>query len=107
MRKSAATTYEQTTTWNSSKTLQIGDKLEGKYLRKEEFDYEDTHYIKYVIETDDGTKYGVYGSATINRQFDNIPVNSYVWIEYEGEGVSKKGRTVKLYKIDYDDEYQA
>lgn len=105
MRKSASTTYEQTTTWNTN--LTIGDKLEGVYERKEEFDYEGTHYIKYVVTASDGVKYGVYGSASLNRQFANIPVGSYVWIEYNGETISKKGRTVKVFTIDFDDEYKA
>lgn len=106
MRKSADTfDYEQIPTWN--KELNIGDKLEGKYLRKEVFigDYGET--TKYVIETTDGTKYGVYGSASLNRQFTKVPEGAYVWLEYKGETTSQKGRKVKLFSVDFDDEYQA
>ena len=101
MRKSASATYEKTTTWN--KDLEVGAKLEGVYLRKENFEGNFGPTVKYVIESGD-IKYGVYGSASLNRQFDQIPVNSYVWIEYTGETVSQNGRTVKTYTVDYDDE---
>lgn len=104
MRKSATPTYEKTTTWNTN--LTIGDKLEGTYLRKEEFNGDHGTTVKYVIEGTDGVKYGIYGSASINRQFNQIPEGSYIWIEYTGETTSKNGRIVKTYSIDYDDEYQ-
>lgn len=105
MRKSANQTFEKTTAWNT-KELAVNSKLEGVYTTKEEFtgDFGDT--IKYVVEAPDGTKYGVYGTASLNRQFSRIPEGSYVWIEYTGEVVSKLGRTVKNFVVDYDDEYQ-
>lgn len=105
MRKSASQNYEQTTTWND-KDLPVGSTLEGVYKRKEEFTTELGESVKYVIAGKDGTLYGVYGSASINRQFSNIPEGSYVWLEYTGLTTSKKGRTVKTYNIDFDDEYQ-
>ena len=104
MRKSASLTYEKTTTWNTN--LSIGDKLEGVYESKEEFEGNFGQTIKYVVNAN-GTKYGVYGSSSLNRQFANIPEGSYVWIEYTGETTSQNGRIVKTYKVDYDDEYKA
>lgn len=104
MRKSATVTYEKTTTWNTN--LSIGDKLEGVYLSKDEFEGNYGLTTKYVVEASDGTKYGVYGSASLNRQFSKIPTGSYVWIEYTGETTSQNGRIVKTYTVDYDDEYQ-
>ena len=103
MRKSASTSYEKTTTWNTN--LAIGDKLEGVYISKDEFDGNFGRTTKYVIEADDGVKYGVYGSASLNRQFAKISTGSYVWIEYTGETTSQNGRIVKTYTVDYDDEY--
>lgn len=104
MRKSATETFEKTTTWNTN--LSIGDKLEGVYITKEEFEGNYGHTTKYIISAQDGTiKYGVYGSASLNRQFSKIPEGSYVWIEYTGETTSQNGRIVKTYKVDYDDEY--
>lgn len=105
MRKSANQTFEKTTTWNTN--LNIGDKLEGVYLTKEEFEGNFGSTVKYVILAADGTKYGVYGSASLNRQFARIPEGSYVWIEYTGETTSQNSRIVKTYTVDYDDEYKA
>lgn len=101
MRKKA---IELTKTWN--KDLNIGDKIEGIYLKKEVVTgkYGDTE--KYVIETREGEKLGIFSSATLARQFQNIPEGSYVWIEYKGEETSKNGRPVKVYEVEYDDEYQ-
>jgi len=105
MRKSASSTYEKTTTWNTN--LNIGDKLEGVYESKDEFEGNYGLTTKYVIAASDGIKYGVYGSASLNRQFAKVPTGSYVWIEYTGETTSQNGRIVKTYNVDYDDEYKA
>ena len=103
MRKSASISYEKTTTWNTN--LTIGDKLEGVYESKDEFQGNYGLTTKYVIVDAKGEKYGVYGSASLNRQFAKIPEGSYVWIEYTGETTSQNGRIVKTYNVDYDDEY--
>lgn len=101
MRKKA---IELTETWN--KDLQIGDKLEGLYVKKEVVKTQFGDSYKYVIEKDDGTKIGVFSSSSLERQFANVPEGSYVWIEYKGEVTSKNGRPVKSYDVEYDDEYQ-
>ena len=101
MRKKA---IELTTTWN--KDLEIGATLEGKYIKKEVFDGKYGSTEKYVIEKEDGEKLGVFSSASLANQFKNIPEGSYVWIEYKGEETSKNGRPVKVYVVEYDDEYQ-
>lgn len=99
MRKKA---IEKTTTWN--KDLNAGDTLEGRYVKQEVFEGSYGTSVKYVIETDDGNKLGVYSSASLLRQFKNIPEGSYVWITYKGEETSKNGRPVKVYEVEYDDE---
>lgn len=99
MRKKA---IELTTTWN--KDLNIGDTLEGVYVKKEIFEGKFGTTEKYIVEVD-GNMLGVYSSASLARQFKNIPEGAYVWIEYKGEEVSKNGRPVKVYAVDYDDEY--
>ena len=101
MRKKA---IEMTNTWN--KDLAIGATLEGVYIKKEIFDGKYGSTEKYVIEKDDGEKLGVFSSASLANQFKNIPEGSYVWIEYKGEETSKNGRPVKVYAVDYDDEYK-
>ena len=103
MRISANKKFIETTTWNN-KDLAVGTKLEGKYISMETFigNYGETN--KYIIEGTDGVMYGVFGTASINRQFANIPEGAHVWIEYKGEGTTKNGRSVKLFDIDYDTE---
>lgn len=101
MRKKA---IEITETWN--KDLNVGDKIEGVYLKKEVVKTQFGESEKYVIETGDGKKLGVFSSASLMRQFANVPEGSYVWIEYKGEETSKNGRPVKSYEVEYDDEYQ-
>ena len=102
MRKPATQPIIMTTTWN--KDLTKGDKLEGLYVRKETFDGKFGESTKYVIKNDNGD-FGVFSSASLDRQFKNIPQGSYVWIEYDGEVISKNGRPVKQYIVEYDDEY--
>ena len=104
MRKSASKPYIETTTWN--KNLEAGATLEGVYVSKETFDGKFGISTKYIVENPEGN-WGIFSSASIDRQFKNIPEGSYVWIEYNGEVVSKNGRPVKQYTVDYDDEYQA
>lgn len=101
MRKKA---IELTNTWN--KDLQVGDKIEGIYLKKEVIKTQFGDSEKYIIETPNGDKMGVFSSASLARQFANVPEGSYVWIEYKGEETSKNGRPVKSYVVEYDDEFQ-
>ncbi|MBO7712144.1 MAG: hypothetical protein J6S85_01175 [Methanobrevibacter sp.] len=103
MRKPASQAIIVTTTWN--KDLNKGDKIEGHYIRKEVFEGKYGESTKYVIKNDDGD-FGVFSSASLDRQFRNIPEGSYVWIEYDGEVISKNGRPVKQYIVEYDDEYE-
>ena len=111
MRKSASdnrTKLENVEAWG--KGLNVGDTIEGVYMACEEFqskfDPNRTTY-RYIIKDTSGVLHGVYSTAVIDRVFKDIPLNSYVWIEYQGEAPTKSGRTVRLFKIDYDDEYQA
>lgn len=101
MRKSAKPIM--TETWN--KDLNEGDSLQGVYIAKQTFQGNYGESVKYVIDCN-GTMYGVFGSASLDSQFAQIPVDSFVWITYKGEVQSKNGRTVKQYDVDYDDEYQ-
>ena len=101
MRKKA---IEQTQTWN--KDLQPGAKIEGVFIKTENITTQFGSSAKYVIKTSEGMM-GVFSSASLARQFANVPEGSYVWIEYKGEEQSKNGRPVKSYVVEYDDEYQA
>ena len=101
MRKSAVI---MTKTWN--KDLTQGDKIEGVYTKKEIFEGKYGETAKYIINVN-GENFGVFSSASLDRQFKNIPEGSYVWIEYNGEVTSKNGRPVKEYIVDYDDDFEA
>lgn len=101
MRKKA---IEITETWN--KDLEIGAEIEGVYIKKETIKTQFGESEKYVIETKDGKKMGIFSSASLSRQFANVPEGSYVWVTYKGEETSKNGRPVKSYSVDYDDDYQ-
>lgn len=103
MRKKA---IESTQTWN--KDLEKGATLEGIFIKTEIVDskFGDGKSEKYIIEDNNGEKWGLFASASLIRQFENIPVGSYVWVEYKGEETTKSGRPVKVYSVDYDDEYK-
>lgn len=102
MRISATKNYIETTTWN--KNLEVGASLEGKYIASETFMGKFGETTKYIIKGKDGVNYGVFSSASIDRQFKNIPEGAYVWIVYKGEQPTKNGRNVKVYEIDFDTE---
>lgn len=102
MRLSANKKFIKTTTWN--KNLAVGAQLDGKYIASETFMGKFGETTKYIIEGKDGVNYGVFSSASIDRQFKNIPEGSYVWITYKGKEPTKNGRNVKVYEIDYDTE---
>lgn len=102
MRKAA---IEMAKTWN--KNLEVGATLEGVYLKKEVYSGKFGEASKYVIQDKDGEKWAVFSSASLGNQFNNIPEGSYVWITYKGEEQTKSGRPVKVFSVDYDDEYQA
>lgn len=101
MRKKA---IEITEAWN--KNINAGDKIEGVYEKKEVFTGRYGESVKYVLDVD-GKKMGIYGTASLNRQFKNVPEGSYVWVEYKGEETSKNGQQVKIYVVEYDDDYTA
>lgn len=102
MRRKAV---ELTTTWN--KDLTAGATLEGKFVKTEHYSGNYGETDKYIIETPAGEKFGVFASASLANQFANVPVGSYVWIEYKGEETTKSGRPVKVYTVEYDDEITA
>ena len=107
MRKSANNTNKnniETTIWN--KDLAVGATLEGVYTFNSTFTGKFGETTKYVVVDPEGNGWAIFGSASIDRQFKQIPEGSYIWITYKGEESTKNGRTVKVYDIDFDDEYQ-
>ena len=99
MRKKA---IEQANIWN--KDLQAGDTIEGRYIKKETVKTQFGDSEKYIVETKEGEKKAIFSTASLERQFANVPVNSYVWVTFKGEETSKNGRPVKVFEVEYDDE---
>lgn len=99
MRKKA---IEMADTWN--KNLEVGAKIEGRYIKKEVLKTQYGISEKYIIETPEGKKIGIFSSASLMRQFANVPEDAYIWVEYKGEVVSRNGRPVKSFIVEYDDE---
>lgn len=93
---------ELTQTWN--KDLEIGAVLEGIFEKEEISQGQFGASKKYIIVTKDGTKYGVYGTASLDRQFVNVPEGCLVRITYKGEQTTKSGRPAKVFVVEYDDE---
>ena len=107
MRKSANNTNKnniETTIWN--KDLNVGDTLEGVYTFSSTFIGKFGETNKYVVVDPQGNGWAIFGSASIDRQFKLIPEGSYIWITYKGLETTKNGRSVKVFDIDYDDEYE-
>ena len=106
MRKSANNNKNiiETTIWN--KDLAEGATLEGVYTFKSTFIGNFGETTKYTVVDPNGQGWAVFGSASLDRQFAQIPEGSYVWITYKGVETTKNGRTVKVYDIDFDDEYK-
>lgn len=100
MRKKA---IELTTTW---KGVTEGDAAEGIYIKKETVEGNYGPQDKYILETPEGDKIGIFATKGLARQFNNVPEGAYVWIVYKGEQTTRAGRTVKVYDVEYDDEYQ-
>ena len=101
MRKLAV---EMAKTWN--KNLESGSSLQGVYLKKEIYSSHYGETEKYII-VKDGEKFAVFASASLERQFANVPEGAYVWITYKGEEQTKSGRPVKVYVVEYDDDFVA
>jgi len=101
-RMSATKTIIKTETWN--KGLSAGDSVEGYFVGKEVFEGQYGETTKYIVVDGAGKNWGIYGSASLDRQFKNIPEGCYVWVTFDGDVTSKNGRTVKQYSVDYDPE---
>ena len=92
--------YEKTVIWNTS-DIKAGEEIEGVYLRKEVFQGKFGQTTKYVLDCD-GNLYGIYGSASLDRQFALVNEGTKVYVTYKGMTTSKNGRQVKDYLVEVD-----
>lgn len=92
--------YEKTIIWNTS-DIKEGEEIEGVYLRKEVFQGKFGQTTKYVLDCE-GTLYGIYGSASLDRQFALVDAGTKVYVTFKGMTTSKNGRMVKDYLVEID-----
>lgn len=89
--------------WNN-KDLTEGSVLEGNYEKQEIMTGNFGEQQKYIIIKSDGEKVCLAGSASIVAQMNNVPEGSLVRVTYKGKETTKKGNTVKVFEIEYDDD---
>jgi hypothetical protein len=76
----------------------IGEEISGIYLRKED-NVGIYHGNKYTLETDDG-EVDVFGSAVLDKKFEDVPIGYEVKIVYQGEKPSKPPKKpFKLFQV--------
>ena len=95
--------YKDVEVWNKRSKLHEGDKLDGYYIAKE--DFESKKYgpgTSFIIKTVDGLA-KVMGQTDIKAKMATLPLGCHVWFEYVGLVETDRG-SKKAYKINYDDE---
>lgn len=95
-------TFEKTPIWNT-KDIKEGEEIAGIYEGCERFTGKFGATTKYVINVD-GEKWGIYGSASLDRQFALVDEGTKVYVTYKGLTTSKNGRQVKDYLVEVDTE---
>ena len=97
---SSTQTFEKTPIWNT-KDIKEGEEIEGIYKGCETFNGKFGVTKKYVVEVD-GENWGIYGSASLDRQFALVNPGTKVYVTYKGMTNSKNGRQVKDYLVEID-----
>lgn len=100
--KVSAVEQQSTPIWNTS-SLAEGASIEGVYVKSEVFEGKFGETTKYIIDVN-GEKFAIFGSASLDRQFKNVPAGKYVYVTYKGKEETKNGRTVKVYDVQYETE---
>ena len=79
-------------TWNP----EIGEKIEGKLIRIRQ----NNNQIIYTIETDKHEKIKIWGKTYLDELMEEIEINDYIRITYNGIQKTKNNRQMKKYKIE-------
>lgn len=95
--------YKDVEIWNKRGKLHEGDKLEGYYIAKEEFETKFGPAASFIIKKTDGSLMKVMGQTDIKAKTATVPLGCHVWFEYVGLVETDRG-SKKAYKINYDDE---
>ena len=96
-RQEAIASYDNSEVWNKKGEISVGDKLEGFYIEHQTF-------TSKFGEGD--VKKKIMGQADIRRKFEQIPVSSYVWVEFTGFKETDNG-AMKEYKVEFDPDMKA
>lgn len=105
-RQEAIASYDDSEVWNKKGEISVGDKLEGFYIEHQTFTSKFGEGDAYIILCEDDVKKKIMGQADIRRKFEQIPVGSYVWVEFVGFTETKNG-AMKEYKVEFDPDMKA
>lgn len=89
--------------WNKKGEIKVGDKIEGFYIQHDKFTSNFGEGESFILLCENDEKKKLMGQADIRRKFANIPLNSYVWVEYVGLVETDNG-SMKEYKVEFDPE---
>lgn len=81
-------------TWNP----EIGDKIDGK-LKEIKQNVGKYKQSLYILEKNN-KKTEIWGKTHLNQLMDEIKVNDYIRITYNGEQPTKNGRKMKKYCLE-------
>ena len=77
--------------WNP----EIGDKIEGKLIRIDR----NSNQIIYILEKDD-KRIKIWGKTYLNQLMDEINLNDYIRITYNGIKTTKNKHSMKKYDVE-------
>lgn len=75
---------------------EIGESIEGKLIRTRQ----NNNQIIYVLETDNDEKVKIWGKTYLNELMDEVNINDYIRITYNGIHKTKNNRHMKKYKVE-------
>ena len=79
---------------------EVGEQVQGVLERKGRHQgrYRETAF--YILREPDGQRCGVYGSAALDRQLNQVSTGELIRITYGGRQEQESGGTVLLYKVE-------
>lgn len=78
--------------WNPD----IGDKIEGKLVQITD----NNNQKLYVIEQEDKKRIKIWGKAYLDQLMEEIEINDYIRITYNGIKETKNNRQMKQFKVE-------
>jgi|GEM_PF-1467965 len=78
--------------WNP----EVGDKLEGVLVKIDT----NANQMIYIIETNDKKRVRIWGKTYLNQLMDEVELNDYLRITYNGIKQTKNNRNMKKYNLE-------